>query len=90
MSDPFVDQLMARLRTTEAMRASVAHIEVSACPFCGAPGVLERVIDDIWHVACTEYAACCGTGPIRPSAEEAARAWNRRLVPQSRWEMTGL
>ena len=36
MSDPFVDQLMARLRTTEAMRASVAHIEVSACPFCGA------------------------------------------------------
>lgn len=87
--DPFVDRLMTRLRTTEAMIAAVAHIEVSACPFCGSPGALERVIDDIWHVSCTDHAACCGAGPIRPSAEDAARAWNRRLLPVSEWDRTG-
>lgn len=88
--DPFVAEIMAHVRTSEELRAAVAHLDVSTCPFCGTVARLDRVIDDIWHVECTDYADCGAGGPIRDTPEAAAHAWNRRLIPQSRWEMTGL
>ena len=69
------DQLMERVRSLQARRDSVSHLIVRECPFCGRVALLYALAGH-WRVECSGFDLCGANGPLRETAEDAARAWN--------------
>jgi len=60
-------------------RELAAAYPLDPCPFCGAPAQHARAFKDpLYYGECTDLLECGISGPLRPTPEAAARAWNTR------------
>lgn len=71
---PTLTEILARIAADDAERAKAEPLR--RCPFCGDTARLTRCAG-AWAAWC-DRLECGVTGPMRRTAEEAARAWNWR------------
>lgn len=76
-----------RARRRQLQYASAKHLRVLPCPLCGAIAEL-TIFGDTWFVECKAFDDCGACGPIRPTPDTAAIAWNRRYPSSSPFEDT--
>ena len=65
--------------------------DLKPCPFCGSEPYLDRggyLYNKLTDEGATKFwVACCGTGQVLDSEEDAIRSWNTRAISdrQTKW-----
>lgn len=74
-----ITTILDRVRRLHSQQDRLSHPILKTCPFCGARAVVYSHMY-LWLVECASFDTCGSHGPIRNTPEDAASAWNERIV----------